>query len=239
MINKKINQGPVSLETVGLRYGAGKEVLSDIQLTLDPGSFHFLTGISGAGKSSLLSLMYLAQKPTRGHLSIFNEDIFNANRNTLASIRSKIGVVFQDFRLLNHLSAFDNVALPLRVNGVPEQKVKKDVTELLEWVGLTSHLNAKPQTMSGGQQQRIAIARAVINKPFLVLADEPTGNVDDEMAKKILHLLIELNKLGTTVVIATHSESLIKKFDFPIINLDNGKLSVSEQKSFFPIRRVF
>ncbi len=239
MLEKKINQGPVILESIGLRYGGGKEVLSDIQLSLEPGSFHFLTGVSGAGKSSLLSLMYLAQRPTRGQLNIFNEDVFNAKRNTLSAIRSKIGVVFQDFRLLNHLSAFDNVALPLRVNGLKETEIKNHVTELLEWVGLTSHIYAKPETMSGGQQQRIAIARAVINRPFLLLADEPTGNVDDEMAKKILHLLMELNRLGTTVVIATHSESLIKKFDFPIINLDNGRLSVIEQKSFFPIRKVF
>ncbi len=239
MLNKKINQGPVILESIGLRYDAGKEILSDVQLTLEPGSFHFLTGVSGAGKSSLLSLMYLAQRPTRGQLRIFNEDVSNAKRNTLSEIRSKIGVVFQDFRLLNHLSAFDNVALPLRVNGFSESEIQNHVTELLDWVGLKGHMMAKPKTMSGGQQQRVAIARAVINKPFLVLADEPTGNVDDEMAKKILHLLMELNRLGTTVVIATHSENLIKKFDFPIINLENRRISVIEQKSFFPVRKVF
>ena len=239
MLRKKINQGPIVFDSVGLRYGAGSEVLRDLNFKLEPGSFQFLTGISGAGKSSLLSLMYLSQRPTRGSMKLFNEDVLNVKRNILAGIRSKIGVVFQDFRLLDHMSAFDNVALPLRVNGYKENEIKSHVTELLDWVGLKLHMDQKPVTMSGGQQQRVAIARAVINRPYLLLADEPTGNVDDEMAKKILHLLIELNKMGTTVVIATHSETLINKFDFPIMHLENGHLQITEQRSFFPLRRLF
>ena len=216
----------IEMQNVGIRYGQGAEVLSDIKLSLKRGSFHFLTGRSGAGKTSLLSMMYLAQKPSRGIVSVFGKNVNFTNRDSLAMLRRKIGVVFQDFRLLDHLSAFDNVALPLRVCGMDEKEVKKRVTELLQWVELDKHLKAPAATLSGGEQQRVAIARAVINRPELLLADEPTGNVDNDIAAKLMKLFVELNKLGTTVVIATHSEKLISDFAYPRLHLQNKNLRV-------------
>ena len=215
----------IRFENVGMRYGTGPEVLRDVNLNLEPGSFHVLTGPSGAGKSTLLRLIYLADRPTRGLITLFDQDISRLKRKALAPLRRKIGVVFQDFRLLDHLSAFDNVALPLRVAGMAEAKIRQNVTELLEWVGLAEKLNARPPTLSGGQQQRIAIARAVITRPQLLLADEPTGNVDDEMALRLLRLFEELNKLGTTMVFATHNETMARQSGLGRLHLENGELS--------------
>ncbi|MBT4748246.1 MAG: cell division ATP-binding protein FtsE [Rhodospirillaceae bacterium] len=212
----------VSFENVGLRYGLGPEVLRDISLNLEAGSFHFLIGASGAGKSSLLRLMYLAQRPSRGLISLFGRDISTVPRRELPALRRRIGVVFQNFRLLPQLSAFDNVALPLRVVGVKQSEIRRHVEELLTWVGLRDHLDAKPATLSGGQQQRVAIARAVISRPKILFADEPTGNVDNQIAARILHLFDELNKLGTTIVIATHNEALIRKTRRPVLHLEDG-----------------
>jgi cell division transport system ATP-binding protein len=212
----------VSFENVGLRYGLGPEVLRDISLNLEAGSFHFLIGASGAGKSSLLRLMYLAQRPSRGLISLFGRDISTLPRRELPALRRRIGVVFQNFRLLPQLSAFDNVALPLRVVGVKQSEIHRHVEELLSWVGLRDHLDAKPATLSGGQQQRVAIARAIISRPKILFADEPTGNVDNQIAARILHLFDELNKLGTTIVIATHNEALIRKSGRPVLHLEDG-----------------
>lgn len=214
------------MQNVGIRYGQGPEILSDIKLSLKKASFHFLTGKSGAGKTSLLSMMYLAQKPSRGLVSVFGKNVNFTNRDALSMLRRKIGVVFQDFRLLEHLSAFDNVALPLRVCGMDEYETKKRVTELLQWVELDRNMYAKSSTLSGGEKQRIAIARAVINRPELLLADEPTGNVDNDIAPKLMKLFVELNKLGTTVVIATHSEKLINDFSYPRLHLQNKGLRI-------------
>ena len=214
----------VRFENVGLRYGLGPEVLQDVSFALAPGSFHFLMGPSGAGKSSLLKLMYMAHKPSRGLITLFGNDIATCPRGTLPSLRRKVGVVFQEFRLLKHLSAFDNVALPLRVAGAPEAEVQKHVAELLTWVGLKDHMSARPPTLSGGQQQRVAIARAVIGKPRLLLADEPTGNLDDAMAIRLMHLFEQLNKLGTTVVVATHNAALVRRMGNPCLVLDAGRL---------------
>ena len=224
----KPNNTPAIIEmnNVGIRYGQGPEILSDIKLSLSKGSFHFLTGKSGAGKTSLLSMMYLAQKPSRGTMSVFGSNINFTNRDNLAMLRRKIGVVFQDFRLLEHLSAFDNGALPLRVCGMDEREVRQRVTELLSWVELDQHMMDMTSTLSGGEKQRIAIARAVINRPELLLADEPTGNVDNDIAPKLMKLFVELNKLGTTVVIATHSEKLITDFKYPILHLQNRALHI-------------
>lgn len=216
----------IEMHNVGIRYGHGAEVLSDIKLSLKKGSFHFLTGRSGAGKTSLLSMMYLAQKPSRGIVNVFGKNVNFTDRDSLAMLRRKIGVVFQDFRLLDHLSAFDNVALPLRVSGMDEKEIRKRVTELLKWVDLDAHMLSKPSTLSGGEKQRIAIARAVINRPDILLADEPTGNVDGEIAQKLMKLFVELNKLGTTVVIATHSEKIINDFAFPRLHLQNRGLRI-------------
>ncbi len=202
----------IRFDGVGLRYGLGPEVLQDVTFALPAGSFHFLTGASGAGKSSLLRLMYLGLRPSRGRVTLFDKDIATTRRYELPALRRRIGVVFQDFRLLDHLSTLDNVALPLRVRGVKESEVQKHVPELLSWVGLADQLHSKPPTLSGGQKQRVAIARAVIGRPDLLLADEPTGNVDDHIAMRLLHLFEELNKLGTTVVIATHNQFLVDRF---------------------------
>jgi cell division transport system ATP-binding protein len=214
----------IRFENVGMRYGMGPEVLRDVSFTLEPGTFHFLTGASGAGKSSLLRLMYLAHRPSRGLITMFGHDVASLKRAELPPLRRRIGVVFQNFRLLDHLSALDNVALPLRVAGAKEGQIREHVAELLSWVGLGDHLNDKPATLSGGQQQRVAIARAVITRPSLLLADEPTGNVDDRIGMRLLHLFEELNKLGTTIVIATHNEMLIERFGYARMVLDKGML---------------
>ncbi len=201
----------VRFENVGLRYGTGAEVLRDLSLTLDRGSCQMLLGSSGAGKTSLLKLMYLAQRPTRGVISIFGQEVTSLPREALPALRRRIGVVFQDFRLVPHLSAFDNVALPLRIAGRPESEVRAHVEEMLDWVGLTDRMAARPAILSGGEQQRVAVARAVIGRPDLLVADEPTGNIDAEMADRLLHLFQELNKLGTTIVIATHDTHLVTR----------------------------
>jgi cell division transport system ATP-binding protein len=218
----------VRFDAVGVRYGQGTEVLRDVSFHLPAGSFHFLTGPSGAGKSTLLRLMYLAQRPTRGSVTLFGQDVHGIGRAEAPALRRRIGVVFQEFRLLDHLSTLENVALPLRVAGYNMTEVENHVVELLSWVGLRDHLDARPNTLSGGQQQRVAIARAVIGRPDLLLADEPTGNVDDRMAVRLMHLFEELHKVGTTVVIATHNEGLIQQFPHPVLHLDRGELTRRE-----------
>lgn len=212
----------VLFENVGVRYGAGPEIIHGASFTLAPGSFHFLVGPSGAGKSSLLRLMYMTLRPSSGRVNLFTRDLESLRRRDIPLLRRRIGVVFQDFRLLNHLSALDNVALPLRIAGVRESEIRAHVTELLRWVGLADHVNSLPATMSGGQQQRVAIARAVIARPSLLLADEPTGNVDDAIGVRLLYLFEELNKMGTTVVIATHNDRLVAKFNHRQLRVEAG-----------------
>jgi cell division transport system ATP-binding protein len=216
----------VQFENVGLRYGTGAETLSDLSFTLREGGFYFLTGPSGAGKTSLLKLLYLAQRPSRGLIRLFGEDIVTMPRNRLPGFRRRIGVVFQDFQLVRHLSAFDNVALPLRVAGVDQRELETPVREMLNWVGLGDRSSARPATLSGGEQQRVAIARAVIARPELLIADEPTGNVDPEMASRLMHLFDALNKLGTTMIIATHDIHLLSRIaHHEILRLDRGQLA--------------
>jgi len=222
--SREATDNVVKFENVGVRYGTGPEILSDITFELPVGSFHFVTGPSGAGKSSLLKLMYLALRPSRGIINLFDRNASAIRQKDLPALRRQIGVVFQDFRLLDHLSTFDNVALPLRVAGTPGDRIEKHVGELLSWVGLADHLDARPPTLSGGQQQRVAIARAVISRPRLLLADEPTGNVDDAIAVRLLYLFEELNRAGTTVVIATHNEYLVERFGHPQLHLEGGRL---------------
>jgi cell division transport system ATP-binding protein len=215
----------VQFENVGLRYGPGPETLADLSFTLSEGSFYFLTGSSGAGKTSLLKLLYLAQRPSRGAIRLFDTDVVTLPRARLPDFRRRIGVVFQDFRLLPHLSAFDNIALPLRLAGVPEEQLRTPVEEMLHWVSLTHRAHALPATLSGGEQQRVAIARAVIGRPELLVADEPTGNVDTEMASRLITLFEALNKLGTTIVVATHDYDLIFKVgNAQMMRLERGRL---------------
>ena len=228
----------VQFDNVGLRYGTDREVLSDLSFTLFPGSFYFLTGASGAGKTSLLKLLYLAQRPSRGMIRMFGSDAITLPRQRLPSLRRRIGVVFQEFRLIPHLSAFDNVSLPLRVAGVTERELAKPVSDMLDWVGLSDRMHARPPTLSGGEQQRVAIARAVIARPEILVADEPTGNVDPDMAVKLLRLFEALNGLGTTVVVATHDVHLLQKVpESLIMRLDKGRLSDPTGALRYPPRR--
>ena len=216
----------IRLQNVGLRYGHGREVLHDVTFHVRPGSFHFLTGPSGAGKSSLLRMMFLSQQPSRGQIMLFSQDVSHAGAARRAQLRRRIGIVFQDFRLLDHLTTWQNVALPLRVVGKKEDDYHEDVTDLLQWVGLGDRMHDYPSVLSGGEKQRAAIARAVIGKPELLLADEPTGNVDPQMARRLLRLFIELNRLGTSVIIATHDHQLMRQFKAPRLELHDGYVRI-------------
>jgi cell division transport system ATP-binding protein len=216
----------VRFEHVGLRYGLGPEVLRDLTFRIDSHSFQFLTGPSGAGKTSLLRLLFLSLRPTRGLVTLFGHDTATLSKDDLATLRRRIGIVFQDFRLLDHMTTFDNVALPLRVIGQSEDSYREEVVELLNWVGLGDRISALPPVLSGGEKQRAAIARAVIARPQLLLADEPTGNVDPNLAKRLLRLFVELNKSGTSVVIATHDIALMDQFDARRLVLHQGRLHV-------------
>ncbi len=214
----------IRFDRVGLRYGSGPEILRDITFHLLPGSFHFLTGPSGAGKTTLLRLLFMSLKPTRGLITIFGKNVSDITRANKAEMRRRIGIVFQDFRLLDHLTTWENVALPLRVLGKREEDYREDVTELLRWVGLGERMHAYPEVLSGGEKQRAAIARAVIGRPELLLADEPTGNVDPLIADRLLKLFVELNRLGTSVVIATHDYALMRRVEVPRLVLHDGHL---------------
>lgn len=178
-----------------------------------------------------MKMLYLSMRPTRGNIEMFGENIYQLPRHKLPKIRRRIGVVFQDFRLLSHLTALENVALPLKVVGARDEDINKHVAELLSWVGLKDHLHAYPETLSGGEQQRVAIARAVIAKPNLLLADEPTGNLDDKIAMRLMHLFVEMNKMGTTVVIATHNQKLVDELNYPQLHLEKGYLNILPPRS--------
>ncbi len=216
---------------IGMQYDNGPEVLTDINLQLEPGSFQFLTGPSGAGKTTLLKLIYLALQPSRGVVQLFGREPALCDRDEMAHLRRKIGVVFQGFGLLDHLSVFENVAVPLRVTGRQHHEYEDDVQDLLRWVGLGSVLDASPATLSGGEKQRVAIARAVVAKPELLIADEPTGNVDPEMGRRLMRLFSELNRLGSTVLIASHDLALVRSIAADIYTIEDGKLSFKPAKS--------
>jgi cell division transport system ATP-binding protein len=218
----------IRLDAVGLQYDRagrpGTEALHDLSFAIPEGGFRWLLGASGAGKSSLLRLMHLAVRPTGGRLFVLGKDVGRARRRDLPELRRRIGMVFQDFRLMQHLSAFDNVALPLRLAGLPEEQARTDVMEMLRWVGLADQMDARPAELSGGEQQRVAIARAVVTRPNLLLADEPTGNLDDVQAERLMLLLKEMNRLGATVVVATHNESLVARHPGRALRLERGRL---------------
>ena len=216
----------IRFDNVGLRYDNGPEILRDVTFHVLPGSFHFLTGPSGAGKTTLLRLLFMSLRPTRGLIFVFGENVSDLSAGGRSELRRRIGIVFQDFRLLDHLTTWENVALPLRVMGKKESQYKDDVTDLLRWVGLGERINAYPEILSGGEKQRAAIARAVIGRPELLLADEPTGNVDPVIGNRLLRLFVELNRLGTSVIIATHDHALMDQLNAPRLMLHNGHLHV-------------
>lgn len=218
----------IRFENVGLRYGMGSEVLRDLTFSIEQQSFQFLTGPSGAGKTSLMRLLFLSMKPTRGIVNAFGRDTSAVSKSELPGLRRRIGIVFQDFRLLDHMTTYENVALPLRVLGQEESDYRSDVIELLKWVGLGERMHVLPPVLSGGEKQRAAIARALITRPELLLADEPTGNVDPPLARRLLRLFIELNRLGTSVVIATHDLALMEQVDARRMILNEGRLSIHD-----------
>jgi len=216
----------IEFNDVGLRYGQGPEVLKDLNFKVEPGTFHFLTGPSGSGKTSLLRLLLLSLKPSRGRITMFGQDVTKLDQDRLLQMRRHIGIVFQEFRLLDHLTTYENVALPLRVLGQPESDYRENVEELLRWVGLGERMSAHPPLLSGGEKQRAAIARAVIARPELLLADEPTGNVDPELSERLVHLFAELNRSGTTIILATHELPLLDKFGYPRMVLRDGGVNI-------------
>ena len=214
----------LQFENVGLRYGMGPEVLKDVTFDIKPNSFQFLTGPSGAGKTSLLRLLFLSLRPTRGLIRLFDHDVMSLRSDQVSALRRRIGIVFQDFRLLDHFTTYENVALPLRVQGRAETSYRPEVIELLHWVGLGDRMHVLPPVLSGGEKQRTAIARALITRPELLLADEPTGNVDPPLASRLLRLFIELHKSGTSIVMATHDLTLMDQYDGRRLVLADGRL---------------
>ncbi len=214
----------VRLEHIGKRYGDSAQILSDVSLTLQRGGFYFLTGASGAGKTTLLKIIYLAERPSSGRLRLFDADVASLDRAAKAALRRRIGIVFQDFRLIDEFTARDNVALPLRIAGAPERQIRDNVSELLAWVGLGNRGEARAATLSGGERQRVAIARAIVGRPDLLIADEPTGNVDDDVALLLVRVFERINRLGTTVLIATHDIAFARQFEHQRFHLDQGRL---------------
>jgi cell division transport system ATP-binding protein len=221
----------VRLENIGKRYGSDPEILHDVSLVLEPGGFYFLTGASGAGKTTLLKIIYLAERPSHGIVTLFRTDVATANRAAQTVLRRRIGIVFQDFRLVDHLSVRDNIALPLRIAGAPEGEIRKNIPDLLDWLGIADKIEASPPSLSGGEQQRVAIARAIVRRPELLIADEPTGNVDQDVALLLVDVFERINELGTTVLVATHDVDFVRRFAHRRFHLDDGVLSVADDSA--------
>lgn len=218
----------ISFANVAAAYDNATEVLTDVSFNISGGNFYFLSGASGAGKTTLLRLIYMLHKPLRGQIKLFGKNTADMTRDDIATMHHKMAIVFQEYSLLSHMTVFDNVALPLRVRGFPSDKIKKIVTKTLEWVGLGKFANVYPVELSGGQQQRVSVARAIIIQPAILLADEPTGNLDDENASRLMELFIQMNKIfGTTIILATHNKKMMETYKFPIISIDNRHVSFS------------
>ena len=217
----------VTFDRVHLSYGPNRPILTGVNLALAPGSFHFLTGPSGAGKSSLLRLIFRGERATKGTVSVFGKDVSSLTPDETQAMRRRLGIVFQDFRLIHHLTALENTALPLRLANASEREANEHAAEMLVWAGLGERIHALPHELSGGEQQRVAIARAVVNKPSLLLADEPAGNVDDSSAVKLMYLFVELHKMGMTILLATHQQHLVEGLGYPAFRLDRGHLMSS------------
>jgi cell division transport system ATP-binding protein len=227
----------IRFDQVSLYYPEGSPVFYNLNYSFFAGGFYFLTGPSGAGKSSLLKLVYRGIRPTEGAVRVFGRDVNTISGRELPLFRQRMGLVFQDCRLLNHLSALDNVALPMKITGVDVRRCRSYAKELLHWVGLSNQMGHLPDMLSDGQKQRVAIARAVITRPLLLLADEPTGNVDDAAAYKLMMLFEELNKIGTTIVMVTHNQGIVKAFPYPELQLNQGQIITQHPQRFQEIQR--
>jgi cell division transport system ATP-binding protein len=216
----------ISFANVSANYDNGHDVLSDVSFNISGGAFYFLNGASGAGKTTLLRLIYQLHKPAQGTIKLFGQDCQGLSHDDISQLRHKMAIVFQEYSLISHMTVFDNVALPLRVRGFSSEKIKKLVTKTLEWVGLGKYANVYPKELSGGQQQRVSVARAIIIQPAILLADEPTGNLDDENASRLMELFIKMNKaFGTTIILATHNKKLLETYHFPVITVENHHVS--------------
>jgi len=214
----------IKLSHVSMGYLTGQEVLHDVSLSIARGGFYFLSGASGAGKSSLLNVMALSIRPTKGSVQLFGIETTALQRYELPALRRRIGTVFQDYRLIDHLTVEENVGLPLKIMGEPKKQIAEKVEELLAWVGLGAYRKARPEILSGGQKQRAAIARAVVTNPDVLFADEPSGNLDSALRLRFMHLFQTLSKGGTTIIFATHDETLVNMFDYPVLRLKEGRL---------------
>lgn len=221
----------VRLEHIAKRYGAGAEILHDISVALEPGGFYFLTGASGAGKSTLLKIISLAERPTQGMLRLFDTDTRDLARIGRAALRRRIGIVFQDLHLIDDLSVAENVALPLRIAGTPQREIRDHVAALLGWLGLGARIDATPTSLSGSERHRVAMARAIVSRPDLLIADEPIGRVDDEIALLLVRVFERMNSLGTTVLVATHDREFASRFEHRRFHLEHGVLHTLEAGS--------
>ena len=218
----------IEFHNVTKRYEGGYEALSNVSLNLGDGQMAFLTGHSGAGKSTLLKIIALIEKPTRGQALLNRINLNNLARQRIPYIRRNIGIIFQDHQLLFDRSVFDNVALPLQIQGYRPQEIAKRTRAALDKVGLLSKEKSLPITLSGGEQQRVGIARAVVHKPMLLLADEPTGNLDPILSREIMEIFVDFNQVGVTVLVASHDLALIEELDKPRITLNNGQLILND-----------
>ena len=231
----------ISLANVAASYDNGADVLTDVSFNIAGGAIYFLTGASGAGKTTLLRLIYQLHKPRCGQIKLFGKITNDMSRDEITSIRKKMAIVFQEYSLLSHLTVFDNVALPLRVRGVPENKIRSLVPQVLDWVGLGKYSAAQPLSLSGGQQQRVSVARAIIVQPSILLADEPTGNLDDDNTSRLMDLFIQMNKMfGTTIILATHNQRLIDTYKFPVIHIENHHVKfVTKNDTATPTKKLW
>jgi cell division transport system ATP-binding protein len=215
----------IHFDNISKRYPGGHDALRHISLRLDKGQMAFLTGHSGAGKSTLLKLIAMIERPTRGQIFLDGVNLNNISNRKIPYIRRNIGIIFQNHHLLYDRPVFDNVAMPLIILGYRRQEIHKRVRAALNQVGLLSKEKADPITLSGGEQQRVGIARAIVHKPLLLLADEPTGNLDPELSREIMELFARFNQVGTTVLIASHDIELIRQMGSPVISLQDGRVS--------------